>query len=105
MITVYGTPICRDCLTMKVIFEKLNVEYQYINITENTTNLRAFLQIREETPMFKEFRENAGIGIPFFMKDDKKSFDTNEALSWEGIAPVAEEEINRIREECTLLCK
>ena len=28
-----------------------------------------------------------------------------ENLSWEGIAPVAEDEINRITEECILLCK
>ena len=105
MITVYGTPICKDCLAMKIIFEQLNVEYQYINITGKTLDLRAFLQMREEEPVFTEFKKNGGIGIPFFVKDDKKSFDINEALFWEGIIPVAEDELNRITEECILLCK
>lgn len=105
MITVYGTPICKDCLAMKVVFEQLNVEYQYINITANTLDLRAFLKMREEEHVFTEFKKNGGIGIPFFVKDDKKSFDINEALSWEGIVPVAEDELNRITEECILLCK
>lgn len=48
---------------------------------------------------------NGGIGIPFFVKNDKKSFDINEALSWEGIVPVTEDELNRITEECILICK
>lgn len=105
MITVYGTPICKHCLTMKIIFERLNVDYQYINITENTSNLHAFLKLREEEPVLIEYKSKGGIGIPFFMKDDKKSLDINEALSWEGIAPVAEEEIGRIVEECSFLFK
>ena len=33
MITVYGSPLCKDCLAMKIIFEQLNVDYQYVNIT------------------------------------------------------------------------
>ena len=103
MITVYGTPICKYCLTMKIIFERLNVEYQYINITGNTLDLRAFLKMREEEPVFTEIKKNGGIGIPFFVKDDKKSLDINEALSWEGIEPVSEAELNRIIEECGLL--
>lgn len=105
MITVYGTPLCKDCLAMKIIFEQLNVEYEYINVTGQISALREFLQMREEEPVFTEMKKNGGIGIPFFVKDDKKSFDINEALSWEGIAPVAEDELNRITEECILLCK
>ena len=105
MITVYGSPLCKDCLAMKIIFEQLNVEYQYINITGNTLALRAFLQMREEDSVFAEIKKNGRIGIPFFVKDDKKSFDINEALFWEGIVPVAEDELNRIIEECILLCK
>ncbi len=105
MITVYGTPICKYCLAMKIVFEQLNVEYQYISITENTSNLRAFLQMREKESVFTEIKNNGGIGIPFFMKGDKKTLDINEALSWEGIAPVAGDELNRITEQCGLLFK
>ena len=105
MITVYGSPLCKDCLAMKIIFEQLNVDYQYVNITGKSLDLCAFLQMREENPAFTVYKKNGGIGIPFFVKDGKETFDINEALSWEGIAPVAEDEINRITEECILLCK
>lgn len=105
MITVYGTTICKYCLAMKIIFEKLNVEYQYINITADTSDLRAYLQMRENEPVFTDVKKNGGIGIPYFMKGNKKSLDINEALSWEGISPVSEDELNRITEECGLLFK
>jgi glutaredoxin-related protein len=90
---------------MKIIFETRNVDYKYINITNKSTVLRDFLHMRDEEPMFLEYKKNGGIGIPFFVKGVKKSLDINEALFWEGIAPVAEDEINRITEECILLCK
>ena len=48
MITVYGSPLCKDCLAMKIIFEQLNVDYQYVNITGKSLDLCAFLQMREE---------------------------------------------------------
>ena len=104
MITVYGTPICKDCLAMKIIFGKLNVEYQFINITGKSTVLGEFIRMRDVNPAFEKCRENGSIGIPCFEKDDMKTFDINEALSWEGFEPVSEDEINRITEECVFAC-
>jgi len=105
MMKVYGTPLCKDCLAMKVIFGKLNVEYDFFNITEKSTNLLEFVCMRDKESAFDGCKERGGLGIPFFVKGDKKTFDINEALSWEGIGPVSEEEIARITEECALVWK
>lgn len=90
---------------MKIIFGRLNVEYDFINITESTVNLRAFLKMRDEDPLLVEFKNSGGLGVPFFIKDDKRSLDINEALLWEGFSPVAENELKRLTEECSLLFK
>jgi glutaredoxin-related protein len=67
---VYGTDICIDCRNYKAIQVSRGFDAEFIDITENTTNLREFLSIR----------------------------DTNEALSWIGQKPVCEEEIVERRE-------
>lgn len=105
MITVYGTLICKDCMAMKIVFEKLNVNYRHINITEKSVDLREFMRMRDKDEFFQEIRENGKVGIPFFTKGDQKSFDINEALSWEGLEPISQMELERITEECILLCK
>ena len=105
MLKVYGTPICKDCLAMKIIFGKLKVDYEFTNITGKSLDLHAFIIMRDTDPAFENCRKNGAIGIPCFEKDGKKTFDINEALSWEGFDPVPEEEINRITEECVLACR
>lgn len=104
-LTVYGTPLCKDCLAMKIIFGQKNVEYDYVNITGRSVDLGDFIRMRDQDSVFQSVKENGEIGIPFFVKEEKKTFDINEALSWEGIQPVTQEEIDRITEECVLICK
>ena len=91
---VYGSDICIDCRNYKAIQEKRGFAAEYINITENTQNLRAFLGIRDTDPLFAPVKENGGIGIPLFvMEDGRKTLDIDEALSWLGLPPVEEDEI------------
>jgi glutaredoxin-related protein len=91
---VYGTDICIDCRNYKAIQSSRGFEAEYIDITENTANLREFLSIRDHDPLFDKVRENGGIGIPLFVREDgMKTLDINEAFSWIGQAPVREEEI------------
>ena len=105
MLKVYGTPICKDCLAMKIIFEELGVEYEYVKITDNTTNLKEFLKIRDQEELYAGLRKDGGIGIPLFVKDGMMSFDINEALTWENFERISEEKLARITEECVLLCR
>jgi glutaredoxin-related protein len=91
---VYGTDICIDCRNYKAIQASRGFEAEYIDITENTANLREFLSIRDHDPLFDKVREHGGIGIPLFVREDgMKTLDINEAFSWIGQAPVREEEI------------
>jgi glutaredoxin-related protein len=91
---VYGTDICIDCRNYKAIQESRGFEAEFVNITENTTNLREFLSIRDNDSVFNAVKENGGIGIPLFVREDgTKTFDIDEAFSWIGQKPVCEEEI------------
>lgn len=103
---VYGTAICIDCRNFKALKENRGMEdIQYIDITENTDNLRAFLGLRDTMEAFQSVKEHGGIGIPCFVKEDGTvSFDVNEALSWIGQEPVKEEEIVERREETCSSC-
>lgn len=91
---VYGSDICIDCRNYKAIQKNRGFEAEYIDITENTRNLREFLHFRDNDPVFDPVREHGGIGIPLFVRQDgKKTLDINEALSWLGQPPVEEDEI------------
>ena len=91
---VYGSDICIDCRNYKAIQEKRGFEAEYIDITENTKNLREFLGIRDKESIFVPVKENGGIGIPLFVREDgEKTLDMDEAFAWIGQPPVEEDEI------------
>ena len=93
MLKVYSSDICVDCRNFKAIQKKRGFEVEYVDITENTMNLREFLGIRDSASIFDEVKQRGGIGIPLFVMDDKMTFDINEALSWIGQKPVEDDEI------------
>lgn len=95
---VYGSDICIDCRNFKRINASRNLNLEFIDITQNTDNLRVFLQIRDSEPAFEEIRKNGGIGIPVFVSGKKVTLDINEAFSWIGQNPVEEDEIAERRE-------
>jgi glutaredoxin-related protein len=82
MLKMYGTNICVDCRETKADFEDRKIPYEYVDITENTTNLKEFLKFRDNLSLFQEIKENGSIGIPFFVLDEKYTHDPEEALSW-----------------------
>lgn len=91
---VYGTGICIDCRNYRAIQKARGFEAEYIDITENTSNLKEFLTLRDTEPMFDEVRAHNGIGIPLFINEDgRKTFDIDEAFAWIGQPTVKDEEI------------
>lgn len=91
---VYGAEICIDCRNYKAIQKARGFEAEYVEITENTTNLKEFLKLRDTEQIFDEVRAHNGIGIPLFINDDgRKTFDIDEAFAWIGQAPVSDDEI------------
>lgn len=92
--TVYGTSICIDCRNWQAIAQERGIPYEHIDITKNTANLKAFLRIRDTSPLFAPQREKGGIGIPLFVHEDgRMTLDRDEALAWLGQPPVRPEEI------------
>ena len=94
MIKVYGAEICVDCRNFKAIQKNRGFEVEYIDMTENTKNMREFLAIRDSDPIFDEVKQRGGIGIPLFVREDgQKTFDLNEAMSWINQPEVEDHEI------------
>lgn len=80
---VYGSDICIDCRNYKEEQKKRGIKAEFIDITENTENLKEFLRIRDNDEIFAPVKKNGSIGIPFFVSEDgKKTFDMEEAFSW-----------------------
>lgn len=94
MMKVYGSEICIDCREFKAIMAERGFEAEYVDITENTANLRAFLQLRDHEAAFEEIKVRGGIGIPAFVREDGAvTLDLNTALGWIGQEPVAEADV------------
>ena len=58
MITMYGSRICIDCRNFLALMasRKLEKEFQLVDITENTTNMKRFLTLRDHQPVFAGVR-------------------------------------------------
>ena len=96
---VYGSDICIDCRNFKHINKLRDLNLEYTNITADTTALREFLMLCDKNDIFKDCRENGGIGIPCFVSDDNKiTLDIDEAFSWIDQPPIREDEILERRE-------
>jgi len=98
---VYGAEICIDCRNFKAIQKDRGFEAEYVDITENTQNLKEFLKLRDNEPLFIPVKEHSGIGIPLFVREDgHMTFNIDEALEWIGQPPVGDEEIVEHRGSC-----
>lgn len=90
---VYGTEICIDCRNFKAIQKMRGFQAEFINITENTDNLKEFLRLRDTKKIFTPVKENSGVGIPLFVNDNgDMTFDINVAFSWIGQPPLKDSE-------------
>lgn len=95
---VYGSEICIECRNFKAIEKSRGFDVEFIDITENTDNLKAFLKLRDTEKVFEPIKQISGIGIPLFVNENgKMTLDLNEALSWIGQPPLKEEEIAKLR--------
>ena len=78
---IYGTKICPDCVSALEILNHNGVVYEYIDITEMTSNLKEFLKLRDNRVEFADVKRNEFIGIPcYYFEDDVILFDTEEAM-------------------------
>lgn len=66
----YGTMICPDCLKAREMLPAAGVEFEYVDITVSTKNMKEFLALRDTREEFAQVRAEGRIGIPCFLKED-----------------------------------
>lgn len=67
---IYGTDLCPDCVEAKKKLDEKNIPYDYVDITESIGNLKAFMKMRDEEPVFDEAKKAGAVGVPAFVLDD-----------------------------------
>lgn len=81
MLKMYGTPLCPDCVEVEAALAAKKIPFENVDITASTANLKAFLKLRDENPLFDAVRAEGGIGVPCFALDDGRlTLDVREAL-------------------------
>ena len=78
MLKVYGMRICPDTMECCEALTKAGVEYEYLDFAEKTANLKAFLKLRDSSPLFDAVRQTGNIGIPCIQREDGRL-----TLTWE----------------------
>lgn len=69
VITVFGMPSCPDCSSVERQIEG-NPSFQFVNIGEHIRYLKAFMKIRDMSPVFDDAKKNGSVGIPCFVLED-----------------------------------
>ncbi len=69
MIKIYGMKTCPDCMAVEEQV-KGDSRYQVIDIGEHVRHLKAFLQLRDNSPAFAEAKRMGYAGIPCFVLED-----------------------------------
>ena len=101
MLTVYSSPLCPDCRECKANFDAHGIEYRLVDINENMPNLKAFLKLRDSSPVFDPCREGGFVGIPAIVREDGSvTLDWESILSERGLPIVYREE--REKQFCSI---
>jgi len=78
MLKIYGSMLCPDCTKCREDLDRAEVAYEYLDFGESVKNLKAFLAIRDRSPLFDEVRKSGSIGIPCILREDGTV-----SLSWQ----------------------
>lgn len=55
---------------MKEFLSNENVQFLYLDITENMLNLKRFLKYRDNSPVFDEIKKSGRVGLPCIVIND-----------------------------------
>lgn len=70
MIRIYGSMLCSDCVKCREELDSAGVSYEYLDFSACLKNLKEFLKIRDENPVFEPVRAEGKIGIPCIQRED-----------------------------------
>lgn len=91
MLKIYGTMLCKDCVSCVELFPKAGIEFEFCDFKDDLNYLKEFLKLRDNSPLFNEAKTNGGIGIPCIVREDGSI-----TLDWVSFLP---EELKPIEEE------
>lgn len=80
MLKIYGSMLCPDCVACRADLDRAGVAYEYLDFAENLMNLKEFLKIRDNNPLFDEIRGAGKIGIPCIVTENGEV-----TLDWETL--------------------
>ena len=67
---IYGTDLCPDCVAAKKVLDEKKISYEYVDITKNIADLKAFLRLRDTSDAFNAVKKAGNIGVPAFVSED-----------------------------------
>ena len=70
MLKIYGSMLCPDCVKCREDLDRVGVAYEYLDFADSLLNLKEFLKLRDETPVFESLKGEGKIGIPCIVKED-----------------------------------
>ena len=70
MLKIYGSMMCPDCVDCRKDMDEAGVSYEYLDFADDLRNLKAFLALRDQDPVFAAVREEGKIGIPCILRED-----------------------------------
>lgn len=70
MLKIYGSMLCPDCVKCRDALDKAGVEYEFRDFSESLKNLKEFLKLRDDNPLFDGVRQEGKIGIPCILRED-----------------------------------
>ena len=81
-VVMYGTNACPDCVEAEALLKEHDIQYLYLEWTNNIGYLKRFLKLRDTNPLFDRVKESGGVGIPCFqLEDGSLTLDVQEILS------------------------
>lgn len=69
-VTLIGSHLCPDTLYAINELAARKVKIEFKNLSASLADLKAFLPLRESSPLFDEPKANGSIGIPCFILED-----------------------------------
>ena len=80
-VTVVGSHLCPDTLYALNKLVEASTEIEFKNMSASLPDLKVYLILRDEEPMYEKVKAGGGIGIPcFILEDGTKTMDLKDVL-------------------------
>lgn len=80
-VKVIGSHLCPDTLYALNKLSENHVEMDFVNMSSSMPDLKEYLALRDSNPLYKDVKENGGLGIPcFILEDGSVTLDLDEVL-------------------------